>query len=181
MTPTDGPIVALDIDGVMNSRKTFEESSRRSKKFPREIHDHFGLSMSTLSWSMEACAALIKIVTETGAKIVVSSTWRHDFNHVSACLQSIVPSFFLERRGGFDCSLKPIGKTPQIHPGCRGDEIDSWLSVNAKPNTPFVIIDDDGDMLEKQKPFFVQTDGRVGLTMADADKAIAILKAERLA
>lgn len=39
----------------------------------------------------------------------------------------------------------------------------------------YAIVDDDGDMLDEQRPYFVQTNAYVGMTDADADKLIAIL------
>jgi hypothetical protein len=57
---------------------------------------------------------------------------------------------------------------------CRGMEIDFWIKQNDFEGN-YVIIDDNDDMLESQKDFFVETFPNIGLTMEDAKKAIEIL------
>ena len=57
---------------------------------------------------------------------------------------------------------------------CRGMEIAHWIKHN-NFNGNYVIIDDIKDMLKEQEQFFVVTNGFVGLTFKDADKAIEIL------
>jgi hypothetical protein len=53
-------------------------------------------------------------------------------------------------------------------------EIDFWIKQNDFEGN-YVIIDDNDDMLESQKDFFVETFPNIGLTMEDAKKAIEIL------
>ena len=42
----------------------------------------------------------------------------------------------------------------------------------------YAIVDDDSDMVENQKPFFVQTDWFIGITKEDIEKLTNILKDE---
>jgi hypothetical protein len=57
---------------------------------------------------------------------------------------------------------------------CRGHEIKYWLTKNNFKGN-YVIIDDAEKMLPEQKPFFVLTNTKIGLTFKDAEKAISIL------
>jgi hypothetical protein len=70
-----------------------------------------------------------------------------------------------------------LGVTPKLVGASRGDEIQAWIQLNKGTKyqaKQFVILDDDTDM-GKLKSNLVQTQGHVGLTMADAEKAIAML------
>lgn len=42
-------------------------------------------------------------------------------------------------------------------------------------NCPYVIIDDEEDILSEQRPHFLKTDPRHGITEEDVNKAIEIL------
>lgn len=143
MQPTK--VLFLDIDGVLNS----ERSCLAFQGFP---HDFEGRGKAKFDWT--AVALIRRLCGETDASIVLSSTWRI-LHSVHECANGLdLPIFDATPRiAGYD------GKV-------RGDEIDAWL--NAHPEvTSYAIVDDDSDMLEKQKPFFVQTDFRAGLTLDD--------------
>jgi HAD domain in Swiss Army Knife RNA repair proteins len=59
-------IIFLDIDGVMNSQRFYTNSIKGNRR------DEYGDLFDPLSASL-----LNKLIKETGAKIVISSTWRH--------------------------------------------------------------------------------------------------------
>ena len=120
-------------------------------------------------------AALNRITSETGAYIVVSSTWRADgFKKTK------------ERLNDWGVTGEMISITPDLtHRGPvlwnsvpRGLEIQKWLDDWERGTEhsleSFVIIDDDKDM-EHLMSHLIHTPFEVGLTEADADKAIAIL------
>jgi hypothetical protein len=118
-------------------------------------------------------AALNRITDATGAKIVISSTWRLGQSPEAARLL---------REWGATGEI--IGVTPDLSckvgeetngiwvTTCRGKEISAWLSENLPES--FVILDDDDDM-DELKPFLIQTPFEIGLTEDDADKAIEML------
>lgn len=119
-------------------------------------------------------AALNRITNETGAKIVVSSTWRADGITktrgwlkqwgVKAKVIGITPHLREKSNGSLICIQKP-----------RGLEIAKWMEdYEREPIESFVILDDDKDM-EHLMPFLIHTPFEVGLTEADADKAIQML------
>jgi hypothetical protein len=70
---------------------------------------------------------------------------------------------------------------PRDWPVCdeRGIQVSEWLAINLDeraPRPPYVVIDDLDLGISGLGHPFVHTDGKVGLTDADADKAIALLK-----
>jgi hypothetical protein len=95
-----------------------------------------------------AIGLIRRLCKETDAKIVLSSTWRIT-NTAQECADGLTLPIF-------DC-------TPRLN-GKRGLEIYTWL--NAHPEvTRYAIVDDDSDMLDEQKPYFVQTNFKDGLSM----------------
>ncbi len=172
----------LDIDGVLNSneyyvrRETNEDfkKHRLSKKFS-EVTDN--------KWEFDPIAVerLNRIIKETKAKIVVSSTWRTIPN-----IEQILKDAGIKGKViGITSSFwwKDIARNePFVDGHCsipRGLEIEEWLCANFKYSDrysiKYCIIDDDDDMLYRQKDNFVRTDWWFGLTDEDADKVIKIL------
>lgn len=97
----------------------------------------------------------------TNAEVVVSSTWRSDWN---------IP--YLLRYAGL---IRPIyGITPLSRDIHRGNEIKEWLDEHPEV-TNYVIIDDDNDMLDEQYPHLVQTSWYEGINDCNVEKAINIL------
>jgi len=153
-------VIFLDIDGVMHV------ISQGHDKFGGIFHKHFE---DNLQW----------IIEETGAKIVISSSWR--LNGLEEMQQ-----MWQER----NLPGEVIDITPNLTYGVglktstpRGKEIKKWLDENKVAN--YVIIDDDTDFLKEQMKNFVQTsenedhpdciDIGYGLTRKCAEKAIQIL------
>lgn len=92
-----------------------------------------------------------------GVRIVLSSTWR----------------FYPDLLAGVEQEFGRVLRTPDILRGSRGDEIAAFLKNF--PDCRYVIVDDNSDMLECQKPFFVQTNGNKGLQPSDVRKIERIL------
>ena len=119
-------------------------------------------------------AALNRITDTTGAKIVLSTSWRWPSSNGPQA------SELLKIWGA---TAEVIGATPILEsawkPGSvswtgvpRGREIAAWLGSNKVDS--FVIIDDDKDMVHLMQ-FLIHTPFEVGLTEADADRAIQML------
>lgn len=97
---------------------------------------------------------LNRLTDATGAKIVVSSTWRSDSN-----LQEV---------------FNLVGIKEPIHditPYMR--KIQEWLDKQTEPYR-YVIFDDDTDMLDSQLPYFIQSDW-LKWGLSDVEQAIHIL------
>lgn len=157
-------VIFLDIDGVLNHENHYKWLTETDEPTPlQRVHPYS-------EFNPESCKILNRIIDETNAKIVLSSTWRLDgipymnniFKHVGIFheLYDITPSLAHK----YDTTL------------CRGKEIDKWLSKHLEV-TKYVILDDDTDMEEHQLPFFIKTDPyKDGLNNEVANKVIEILK-----
>lgn len=148
-------VIFLDFDGPI---------------IPRMSHLHLEPGEREKAWP-PCIKQLNRITDQTGAVIVVSSTWRWGGeDHVRGLLQQwgatgqvigITPT--LDKRG------QRVWYAPQ-----RGDEIGAWLWEHKEVDA-FVILDDDDDM-GRLKSRLVQTPMETGITERLADFAILILK-----
>ena len=147
------PIIFLDVDGVLNSLRWFHSADYHALK---ENYAASNTDTAVVLWRTHfdpaQVAMLKKILDETGARIVLSSTWR---------LLDVTRAAFAMNRVAIPNLMKLwVGNTPRMK-GRRGDDIDQWIrSMDFKG--PFVIIDDDSDM-EPHSDKLVQTDPGNGL------------------
>ncbi len=161
-------VIFLDIDGVLNTGWWYTQMDRNTPK------DKYGYAFDP-----NAVANLAKIVKETGADIVISSSWK------SYGLSDLEEMW--QDRG---LPGKLIGVTPNSVSdemllnadldhmelfSIRGMEIKEWLSKHGKRVSHYVIIDDMDNMLQEQQPHFVWIDPEVGITEGNVAQAIMIL------
>ncbi len=151
MTPRD-PILFLDFDGVLNHDQWVR------------VHGEFSFCPANVTW-------VNAIVAATGAGIVVSSDWRLHVHWDRLC----------NRLMDAGLATRPVDRTPllagdgPLEPRIpRGREVAAWRQFS-RHEGPFVILDDRGD-LEPHLDRLVQTDYELGLTEADAIRAIGLLK-----
>lgn len=111
-------LVFLDIDGVLNRLISWKRQARRK---PAHVDP-------------QCLAVLHSILGETGARVVLSSSWR--------LVRSRMQNVRLLRRLGVQCNF--AGCTPHLSMRQRGDEIAAFLRKTRPAD--FVIIDDDRDM-----------------------------------
>ena len=155
-------IIALDIDGCLNS-ETFYQRRNEDKELKLRPYP---LS----EFDPEAVKQYMRIIEETGAKTVISSSWRHT-NGLRNILKNI----------GFSGSVLDFEITPYLGT-IRGLEIKKYMEdyLDKHPEDEiesYCIIDDDIDMLYEQKDNFVKTDAyNGGLTKEKANEVINILK-----
>jgi hypothetical protein len=142
-------VVFLDFDGVLiNSKAVMERRPISRKADP------------------DCVAALNHITDETGAVIVVSSSWRLDFSVPE--LKDLLSSW------GVTASV--VGKTAELRGNAvRGDEIAGWMTAQKLQLCNVVILDDDADM-SWLWPRLIRTEFKSGLTMNDAKRAIDLLR-----
>ena len=116
-----------------------------------------------------------KIVDATGAKIVVSSSWRSE--NIEKTKESIIER---KRRCPRNSMLYWLvdnlyDVTPWVGLGNgRGGEIQKWLNDHPEVDN-YVILDDDHDMWNSQMYHFVQTNFEDGLTEVEVKRAIKVL------
>lgn len=150
-------LIFLDIDGVLDTYKS-----------------RYALDPVL----MERLGVLLE---RTGAKIVISSSWRS--NDVASTVEFVTDPDNPSVNGHpFPYSDMIVGVTPILftvkdgdidRPATRGEEIDAYLK--AHPCDKYVILDDCPEMLRYQWPHQVLVNDEFGLTDADVEKAIKIL------
>lgn len=155
-------VIFLDIDGVLNHEKHYTWLMETDELTSLQLVYPFS------EFNPESCKILNRIIDETDAKIVLSSSWRLDGKEQ---INQLFKHFGLPRIYDITPSLcERFGSL------CRGKEIDKWLNEHPEV-TKYVILDDDNDMEEHQLPFFIKTDAyKDGLNNEVANKVIEILK-----
>ena len=138
-------IIFLDVDGVLNS-----------------LQDGSFVRLRTDSH----LKLLKQIVDVTGAKIVLSSSWRIGPTKARNNLLKRLEEY----------GLQIMDSTPVLSgASSRGDEIRQWLNESKYEIESFVILDDEDDMEEFTAKNLVQTNTAVGLREKDASKCISML------
>jgi hypothetical protein len=183
-------VIFLDIDGVLNHEKWYRKRHQEIKM--DDVVSHYPF----YEFDPESINQLNRIIDETGANVVISSTWRHGrtIEQLQEILEKVgfrgviidkTPSFYIK---GVDENGEKFSYTVP-----RGCEIDSWLESKGKFRRVnwsrdlqieyleeslvknYVILDDDSDMLLTQKEHFVKTLSMDGLTKEKADECVNIL------
>lgn len=171
-------IIFLDVYGVIYIGKD------NYNHFNKDALDH-------LKW----------IIEQTGAKIVISSSWREgDLEKTKLLFPEWIREHIIDETIRYYSYIKPPLKV------CRGNEIATWVDQHldypwkAWPEVgelytikhedgsfqkmksnwvgidyTYVIIDDDIDMMYFQKDWFVNTDADEGLTRKKAEECVKIL------
>jgi hypothetical protein len=154
MSDSSRKIVFLDIDGVLNGDRYIEARGPQAS-------DELWTSADLDPLAIQALNALIQ---QTGAKVVVSSSWRH--HHTLDELRDVL------RERGFVGDL--IDVTPRMHGEPRGVEIRTWIRVQSTPNLRIVVLDDEAPTAELDSRW-VRTDPTCGLTEPDVARAALLL------
>jgi len=136
-----------------------------------------GVINTSVSWKVklysikESClAALADVVENTGAKIVLTSSWKTVFSTVSISDCSPQIKELIRRLNNY--GIKIYDKTP-IREN-RYDEIEAYLRRNFADG--YVIIDDDKDLFPTETKNLYIVNAETGLTMKDTKKIKGILK-----
>jgi hypothetical protein len=173
-------LLFLDFDGVLNSsdwmrKRPSPADFARAMDISPEVYDHDRTRWALRSIDPDAVTVLNDIIALSGARVVVSSTWRH--------MWALPKLEWMLRERGFGHHL--LGATPdgqfvrdrgeeRIQ---RGEEIAAWmrtLDPNVDPRDT-VILDDDGDMHELQSRLF-QTNHEHGLIAADVERIVGMYR-----
>ena len=146
-------VIFLDVDGVLNNKKTKSRSP----------DGWVGVSISLIN-------RLKRIISETGAVTVLSSTWKHSSKEDLSYLYSKLGS------------AKPIDRTydPEDRDSRRGAGINDYLANHDVQQ--FVILDDYSFDFRQQNllQHFVLTDEKYGLQDKEVDLAIQVLNGNLL-
>lgn len=156
-------IVFLDIDGVLNSDDWYKSGEAKKAYEKTKI-------VSDYHFDPNAWKLVEKLLIETGAKIVLSSSWRN-YN-----LEATLNDF---KGTNFEVLNKYIvGITPRSALRHRGNEIKTFIETTDIKIDKYVIIDDDTDFNTEQLPYFVRTNWFYGITEENYNKAKKILNNE---
>lgn len=147
-------VLFLDIDGVLN---TDRQQWHCQMNCITPI-DEFGYE-----FDHKAVDNLATILEETGAEIVISSSWKF------LGLQTLQKMWEDRKLPGTILDITSDGKS-------KGWEIDEWLMECESQVNRYAIIDDENDILPKQLNHFVQTNSQFGITCKDAERVITILR-----
>ena len=157
-------VIFLDIDGVLNTKYWDRNATV----------DKYGYAFDP-----NAVANLKKILDETGADIVISSSWK------SMGLGNLRKMWKDRKLPGrvIDVTPNSMGDEFLLHAdldngdllSIRGQEIKEWLMMHGKNVSHYAILDDMNDVLHEQEPHFVWIDPSVGITVGNTAQAIMIL------
>ena len=155
-------IIFLDIDGVLNCENAYRNGECQYQEWIWEDgrKDHYQ------RFCVRSKELLNKLIDETGAKIVISSTWRH------SGIEFMKKVWEMEEMSGEIIGITPSLRTKGLHIP-RGIEIQYYLENDLKFHhinwdliiqqeymdrsgvENYIIIDDDSDMLYNQRNHFV--------------------------
>lgn len=165
-------VIFLDFDGVLNT----EHNQNMLRYHGEAWQDEHGALFDS-----KAVAELKRIVDDTGADIVIESSWKYigleamqqmwAERNMPGAVIGITPS---SASDSWLLSANPDDFDP-ANGRWKGVEIEAWIADNLHEDARFVIIDDEYVILDSQQPHFVQTDSYDGITPELADKAIEIL------
>jgi hypothetical protein len=165
-------VIFLDIDGVLNSESyvlKLEEKCCQIGHSRETPCDCFKLYRQI---DRDAVTRLNRLVAVTGAKIVVSSTWRKIFDMPELCRILTEHGLVAEVIGATPDLFNDPGREPGTNLE-RGYEIDFWLRDHPEVDR-FVILDDGSDMAMHRK-CLVQTDCEDGLCDEHVELAARVL------
>ena len=157
-------ILFLDLDGVLNPRLWGRKPSA----------DKYGCAFDS-----KCVANLERIIAETCADIVISSSWKcmglaelqnmWKDRKLPGNVVDITPDYMSDEIL-LNTDLRDID--PLYNRGC---EIKGWLMRHKDEEIHYVILDDMDDVLPEQQPHFVWVDPNVGITEGNVIQAIMIL------
>jgi hypothetical protein len=158
-------ILFTDFDGVLNSADSWKVS-QEDYDLRSQDTEETPLSILRLTIDPSHVAILNDVLAQTGAQVVLSTSWRNwpDREFVLGKL----------RAAGFTGDI--VGETPgYLGPGIhRGDEIQAWLDEHADEVESYAIVDDSDDM-GALTPHLVLTDSFKGLTVEHVPRLFALL------
>ena len=157
-------VIFLDFDGVITTMKSRWNLCKEKMAFVKEIVD------------------------KTGAKIVISSSWRHSTLESTLDYITTLGNAFVHNVT-FLMPEDVVGVTDRIYYHkcsdkekheyhvCRGVEIEHYLYEHPEIKN-YVILDDDSDMLLSQRKHFVKTHTLRGISKKNVETAIKILNSK---
>lgn len=156
-------IIGLDVDGVLNA------------SFTKERLDGF-IFVSPCKLEL-----LKQLIDRTGARVLLTSTWRHGWVDVEKGLNTRDAAHFIALRDKLlEYGIELMDHTPVTNGSMnrRGEEIGMWLdSWDGEPIESLVLLDDlNGAYLRPFSNRLVRTSFTKGLLQKHVDMAVKILE-----
>jgi hypothetical protein len=174
MTAVEGPIIFLDVDGVLHplNEKHFpvgadvEDLVERADEDGKDTEDMGVSRVCTGEFHRQCMENLKDAVTKTGASIVLSSTWRESGRGRRA-VDAVLASYGIAPH---------VGCTPSLgYAAGRDREVRAWLETKGQNvGTKWVAIDD-MDLSQGLGENFVHINAKVGLSEEDVERMVKIL------
>lgn len=155
-------VIFLDIDGVLCTPLSVRLDWLLRRPMDRQCFDPIALHL------------LRRLVKRTGARVVLSSSWRYSLEDSDPFTQKIMANFYrvLASNG------TPVWDTAPILGRSKGEEIAAWLGRH--PESCYAILDDRADEFTGTPDLaarLVLVDSRRGLRRQDYRRALALLGA----
>ena len=144
-------------------------------------------------WCIETKKLLLvnDIVSQTDAKIVVTSSWKYYndaddsfkesiYNKKTDKCSPLCYNTIYENEAIFERFIDQIYDITDNDGAWRGDEIERWINAHEDEIESYVILDDDSDFHEDQLFNFVQTDTFEGLTEREVKLCVARLNGKHI-
>jgi len=149
-------IIFLDIDGVLRPTNSYIGRDEYGKLFINECVDAFNY-----------------LLMRTGAKIVISSTWKSSGLIImkEMWVKRGLPGEIIDITPN-EVDVVEYGVTEFYDMVDRGMEIDQWLNNNNYKGD-YIIIDDVPDFTKEQMLKYIKTNPNIGLTKEDVDKFLS--------
>jgi hypothetical protein len=156
-------ILFLDIDGVLNNRKSMAREP---------FTTHFEGEVFLGQFDPACIERCNRIILEGKCDVVLSSTWRLNKRY------DVTVRYFAKHGLHVDTFIGRTDRAFRIDSeggrwSIRGDEIDWWLRERGDTR-PFIILDDSSDMAPHMGRL-IQPDGVKGLLDKDVDAALKML------
>lgn len=152
-------IIFLDVDGVLITERAYWQAQLNH--------------LTTPLFDQRALLALRWLVEQTGARLVLTSSWRTRPNcSPSPSYLRLKSTLLYNRTPLYDQT--PILTAPTLD---RSDEVAAWLAEHAPEH--YVILDDNDRFTHHPdiRSHWVCVSGRHGFTRADAERAARVLGA----
>lgn len=187
-------LIFLDIDGVMNSRRNYQEYDAECTKLGPDAQEGW-LSrpmgpLAHLLFDKAAVECLNRVTRVTGAQVVLSSSWRRLYQRhwdqflalakrvgIEAEVIGSTPTdqIKLPVDTALDTVSGDLRRPPLSHRQQRGDEIAYWLENSGEQEARVLVLDDDSDM-DAVLPWFVKTSFETAMTEEHVDRCIEKLR-----
>ena len=149
--------IFLDFDGVLNT----EQYQAQCQLMGLPVSDKYGPH-----FSQKAIRNLQRLIDETGAEVVIISSWRYIMLHDK--LRKMWKDRHLP-----EAIIHILDPDKKMYDISKGDQIANFMSV--RKNNPYVILDDEWEFLDSQLSHLIHINPVNGIKKRNVEAGIMIL------